>query len=343
MSFSRNNPKHIRRSGVSLPVVMKPFKNTLLYSSIALGVLFALPKAHAQNNIWTGTQTDDWNDSTNWNQGNVPNSGNTAVIRGDRTATINSAVPNTGFSVGFNGVGTLIIQAGGSLTTSQSGASANIGAANNNSGTGYLEMSGGYLQIGNGTSNQMWLGYSSSATTNTAVGDATISGGEFKGGMIIGVNDAGGLGSGTLTVVGDQATIGSTGNAANIFSLRGTGTVVFQLGATGVTKLNYANSALSIHSNAKMVLDLTSYTGGVGEIDLIDGSTITFGGGFDAWNTAANVSWVNPVGYTAALAYDATNTRLYLDITAIPEPGTAVLLLVSALGAGLLRRTRRVG
>ncbi len=248
-------------------------------------------------------------------------------------------------TVGDGGTGLLTVQ-GGTVASS----SLSVGAANGAAGTinvssgrlevaavdvflgervasgttsGVLTQSGGSVQL-NGGDGRMLIG--STTNANQMINSsATISGGTFGGRFLIG--SATGLGGGTsvLTVVGDDAIIGSTSAVGNGIELRATGKIVFQLDATGISTLNYANSNVNFSTGADLWVDGSAYAGGTQTFTLIDGAIIQNFSGLDT-----SIFGFGP-GYTTNLYVQGTDLKL--DVTGIPEPSTWALL---GLGFGMI-------
>ncbi len=223
-------------------------------------------------------------------------------------------------------VGSLVISGGRFATT----ASGNyfVGQRTAGTTTGSFSQSGGEVDLAGG-GGVLVVG-SSNGEAQTVHGSATISGGNFNGGFLIGGNT--GVSDGTLTIQGSTAVIGSTSVSAGI-DLRSTGKIVFQLDGVGVSTLDYANANVSFSTGADLWIDGSAYTGGDQIITLIDAGSFT-NGDFATINQSV---FGFGSGYTTNLFFDGNDLKLA--ITAVPEPSTWALL---GLGLGaVLWQTRK--
>jgi len=110
-------------------------------------------------------------------------------------------------------------------------------------------------------------------------------------------------------------------------------TLNFTLGATGLSS-SVSTTTLNlrqVEANHTIAVDASSYTGGVGDIDLIS-FTNHLGGDFGV----SSVTGLAP-GLAGVITYDADSVNL--SITAIPEPSSSVLLGLGGL-ALLVRRKK---
>jgi hypothetical protein len=104
---------------------------------VGLGTSFGDTIGSAGSGNWTNTAT--------WSGGSVPGSADTANIKGGHTIHVNSSVSElVKINVGNNAVGTLIVDSGASLKTSD-----NIQVGNNALGVGYLNLNGGSVSVTN--------------------------------------------------------------------------------------------------------------------------------------------------------------------------------------------------
>ena len=82
----------------------------------ALVASFGLSAANAQDNVWTGTTSTDWNEPSNWSQGGVPDTafGDKAVVSTTtpNIATITADISSTPNDINVTGGGRIDHQAG---------------------------------------------------------------------------------------------------------------------------------------------------------------------------------------------------------------------------------------
>ena len=123
----------------------------------------------------------------------------------------------------------------------------------------------------------------------------------------------------------------------------------FELSSSGFTKLNagtfrIGNGGLTADiANATYNVDMASYTGGTGVIELVDFSGDSAPGGMDNATftnvtTGANLNVLNAGSYVANIQWNDTTEAIELNITAVPEPGSLALI---SLGGLLIVRRRR--
>ena len=118
---------------------------------------------------------------------------------------------------------------------------------------------------------------------------------------------------------------------ATSLSLDGTSILDLVFGDTGLPPIALTGG-FNVTTGAQLNIDGASYSGGGGVIDLV-----TFGGNTGTFADPANISISGFSGFTSAVGYDADS--MYLSLTAVPEPASALLLLMGATGL-LLRRRR---
>lgn len=287
--------------------------------------LMASPYAHAANIVFHVT-SGNWN-SGNWTGAGVPpGSADSALIRGNRTVTLDQS-HGTIINVYLGedtGSGTLLFNAGGSLSLTGAMDVMRRATGSMPNAVGTLTMTGGTLTSAGG----MYVGVGGAGNTGTSSGTATISGGSYTGAVSIGSISAS-TAVGTFNVVGNSALIGD-GGVARSFSVNQYGTLGFTLAAAGASSLNYAASTVSFASGSSIVIDGSAYTGSGGDLVLINGGTLT--------GTAAQ-TFTGFTGFTPELIYnEGTSGDLVLRLTPVPEP------TMFSLGAGWivfgLRRRR---
>lgn len=252
------------------------------------------------------------------------------------TATLN---------VGYSGTGVATISGGTVATTTLSVSTINGSQGSLSISSGRLEVtndayigervtgttnasytqSGGTVLMGTSGTSRLMIGATSSSNHNIN-STATISGGTYEGRFLIGAATGAGGGNGVLTIVGDDAIIGSTSSVGNGIELRASGRIVFQLDATGVSTLNYANSNVAFSAGSDLWVDGSAYLGGAQILTLIHAGS--FSGGSLA--TIDESIFGFAPGYTTNLFFDGMDLKL--EITGVPEPSTWALL---GLGLGM--------
>jgi hypothetical protein len=217
---------------------------------------------------------------------------------------------------------------GGSVPGSADAGYVNTTQTINSSGTTTTSFN---LETGTGTQLNLTGGaYTIAGATNTTSGYIkdnvlNISGGnhDFQPRMQMSAG-------GTLQVTGSAATInlGQTTGAME-------GTYKFVFDAAGVSSLDHS-SYVQFAASAKLVVDGSLYTGGSGDFVLID----TYSNGLLSTFSSPTVTGFSS-GYNVQLVQDNgdTDDRIYLSITAVPEPSSTALLGLGGL-ALMLRRKR---
>ena len=281
----------------------------------------------AAASIVFGQPTGNWNLASNWAQNQVPGNADTAFIRANRTATLDQSqadVVNV-YLGEDNAGGTLLFNSGGSLNVNGNFEVMRRGSFTNISGT--FTMTGGTLGVtGSGI---LYVGSGGATTTGISSGTATFSGtSTFSGNIAIGATSTGSS-LGYFNVIGSTAVIGDGGVAKN-FSLNRYGTLGFTLGATGASTLNFSQSIVALASGSRMVIDGSAYTGGAGDIVLINGGSLT-------GTSGVTISGLD--GFTSSIVYnEGSSGDVVLRLSNIPEPGVSLLA-----AAGLLLGMRRRG
>ncbi|RYD35870.1 MAG: hypothetical protein EOP87_06550 [Verrucomicrobiaceae bacterium] len=286
--------------------------------------LVASPCAHAANLVYNAT-SGNWN-SSNWTGGGVPpGTSDSGLIRGGRTVTLDQ---NQGTIIHVllgedTGFGTLLFNAGGSLTLTGAMDVMRRATSSQPNAVGTLTMTGGTLTAAGG----LYVGVGGAGNTGTSSGTVNISGGTYTGAASIG-SIAASTAVGSFNVTGNSAQIGD-GGVSRPFSVNQYGTLGFTLGAAGATTLDYAASLVSFASGSSVVIDGSSYTGAGGDLVLINGGTLT--------GTAAQ-TFTGFTGFTPELIFNSgDNGDLVLRLTAIPEP-SAAMLAAGGVIIGLRRR-----
>jgi hypothetical protein len=133
-------------------------------------------------------------------------------------------------------------------------------------------------------------------------------------------------GNSTLRLSGSASTASATSLAVDSGS-----SLEFFFGPTGVNSVGLSG-AFNITPGALLMVDGSGYLGGPGTIDLV-----SFSGNTGSFADPADITLNGFTGLNPTIGYDAS--RMFLSLTAIPEPSTWALLLVG--GAALTLRRRR--
>lgn len=300
------------------------------WSLIILSVCLASGAAFASND-WTNA-VGNWTQADVWSLGHLPTVDEEVKVRGaDAVCTLNSSTANWGVGQRirvYEGA-TLIVEDGAELL----GAGwMRVGAGN----PGYLQQTGGLVRLQDGKDSAK-LGIGDSAGSD---GHYTISGGTLTydsgslGDLLVGARG----GTGTFTIVGTKPTIAMNnlyvGNQAGA-----SGTLEFQIAATGVSPISLAGTAHldpeAADTLAALILSLIDAPPADQDIPLIAG---TIQGTFDTVNGAAATEGASVVLNFGGTDYLYTLTYANgVQLAWVPEPATLVLL---GLG-GLIAAARR--
>lgn len=287
----------------------------------AATLLAATVSTKAATVSWDGGAGDNnWASALNWSGNVVPNKtspADAAVLAQINSATANvfSAVPEIAtLRLGnFPSVAGIVdIQTGGFLTATTA-----TQVAGGNLSTGTLKISGGTFSA---ASLQV---ASNNATATLGVVDVTAGSFTWTSGNV------GSAGTGRINVTGDTATVSGT----NLILGSGGG-LGFTFNSTGVSKISLAG-LFSINATSTLNIDMLNYLGGTADFDLAD-TAAALTGSFGLGNiTVAK----NDAAYDAVVVQDTPTGRVYLQITAIPEPSIAGL--AGVFGLMMLVRRRR--
>jgi hypothetical protein len=359
MTYTMNMKKTITTAGVGLLSFTALNADTFVYGNAAGG-------------NWDNTAADGWATFPGGVTGGLPTSTDSPIINQNKTIVVNSAitfggalqVANTNKAAHSSA---LSVQAGsittGSLTT-----------AYNVTSTGAVDISGGTL-TNNGALVIGATGSLDVSGTGAYVDGRTGSRDVFDGGVLgqngqINISDgsftSNGAGAndlltledltvnvagGTLNLTGGQL-VGSNTNTATINIIGDIGNAVqvdrlntslgrtinfgFEFDATGVGTVVSAGSYISF-SSLNIAIDGTDYLGGTDSFLLFESANIVG----DTEALSESIDGFDTGSYTTELRYDFTTDDVYLDVTAIPEPGTCALIGgLLALGAVMVRRRR---
>ncbi len=262
---------------------------------------------------------------------------NRSILLGTNGGTISS----TGASAALVYGGILKdLTTGGNFTKSGAGSlelsGANTYTGNTTISAGSLKLTGGSA-IGSGNLS-VKIGGTLDVTGLTGSTFSTPSNRTVSGGGTI-------LGQGkTVTFAGTVSPGDSTpgaltfnGGTDGTLSLASTASFVFDLGSSSDQLTLTGNSTLDIGTGVLEYSDF-NFTAGTG---FGEGTYTLFGGAsaLGAGNTLGSAVTGTIPGFNATLALNGNNVVLM--VVAVPEPGSAVLLVLGAVAAGLRRRHRR--
>lgn len=309
-------------------------KSRLLLSASALTAAFLAPLAHGASITATGADTTvpDINSSSftgagHWSNSAAPAAGNTYT---DSAFEMRTPQDTTNYTFGGD---SLTIAGGGALTYKGLGSTITAGSLilnngtvnNNNGGTSILTLAGNVSILSGGGTFRPNVG----SGTSTIVITANLSGSgavAFANSTTAGVTGVVQL-SGNNSALSGAVSIGSSVlvdarvagalGTSNI-TVAGGGTLKLELGTTS----NYLGDTATLTLNSTSVLNL-AFTGTdtIGALSLNGGSTFSSIGTWGAVGSGAQ--------FTSSLI---TGTG-FLNVTAVPEPGTWAML---GLGLGFL-------
>jgi autotransporter-associated beta strand protein len=264
--FIKQNPKPMK-SKSNNPMLRKSNFGAPLVTAFVLG--FSASFSHADDNIWTGTTSSDWNDATNWSLEGVPDTLylDNAVVSTTtpNIATITADIAFIPNDINVTGGGRIDHRAG--IAGTAGGAWMAVGMDNTPSFYNLADTS----TVGTGIS-----GYALGSGTLNATGNLNLAawGGNRNGTMNI--NTTGSLNvTGTLRIGNDNGSVGvmNLESGSVILSHTGWGADETHIGhGGGVATLNIAGGSLSASRNFRLGNDR-----GNGTINITGGSLTVAG------------------------------------------------------------------
>ncbi|MDB4436166.1 hypothetical protein N9139_01695 [Akkermansiaceae bacterium] len=223
----------------------------------------AVPYASAATRTWNGSLDTDYNNTANWSGTDVPDGDDSGILQGDGTGeTLLSGGIDPGNASALNVRGGHILNIdndGGSLSVTNN---VNVGRGVVGDGS-TVNHSAGAFNIGG-------LDMSGNATGGTSFynlsGTAALSLGPNGGTRNLNLGGPVGVGDfdSTFAISGDTATVTLNDRPA---LLNSSAIVVFTLGASGIDAID-TTEVLTLEAGAELVVDGTSYTGGIATIPL---------------------------------------------------------------------------
>lgn len=268
----------------------------------------------------------DWNANATWNGDRRPTTVPVENLTIAHNLYLNEASDPLAIGqlfIGSSGTGSLVINAGGNLTT------AATTVARNTAGSG-----NGTLTINGGTFNPTGLSIGTGATVSSS-GFVVINSGSSitaSGSVVLGNNTAGGQ-SGTITINGAGSAI-----SFNTFTANRNGSLEFKLASTGGSQLNIIGTT-TFNSGSEVIFDFQNYSGNVSTFSL--GSLFGFGG--SVTDNGATFSAINygPLYSAVDITFNAATKSFTLVATPVPEPATYAVLLGLVVLTGVLLRRRQ--
>ncbi len=157
--------------------VPNAFRYGLFYLAIPLFCAIPHVAVHAQNTTWTGTESTDWFDSDNWNNGTPASNDGAFIDTTSTNATVvsdqstNGTATATDVGVGISSTGSLTIENGGVLDV---GSTFEIGFNSDSTGTVLITGSGSTLTV----ATQFSMANSGTATLTVSEGGSLVVDGE---------------------------------------------------------------------------------------------------------------------------------------------------------------------
>lgn len=236
-----------------------------------------------------------WAKGANWTPGQPPSDINSVYIRDGLSATVTAdAGAIAQFYLGDNftnyppGSGFLNILPGGKLITTND---SSVGRQNAPGADGELSISGGLLQLGDATGNRILkIGVDNAKAPIT--GNVILSGGEFRGRILLGSTGVSNALPDRLRIAGDAVVAGSSSSTGPGLEVGGSGTVEYDFNLSGVSGMNFQQSTGIFHSGSAVIVDGAAYKSGAMDFVLLQCA---------AFNGTPNVTLQNcPDGTTYA-------------------------------------------
>ncbi len=300
------------------------------------------------------TVSGNWADANIWDKGYVPLDDGDEIKVGkadDLTVTLNTVGLNYGVTKIDTARGcTLLIANGGYLGSGREMHIGDAGMSSSGTDVGYLTQTGGTLNIYQGASGKLQIGYGTGGN-----GTYTISGGSLTGSggrMYVACSKADGS-IGKVKVIGSAASISLTGDmyvandSSSSTNNTGSATIEFELAADGTVSpisvnqtivdsmddaaavANLVVTATNIDPTAPLLLiENTGTALVVGEFDTINGVAAVEGAALVVGGSYYLLT------YRYAAGVDAVKNDIAL---LIPEPATLALL---SLGMFVIRRKK---
>ena len=259
-----------------------------------------------------------WSDAARWSPTGVPSDTTGPADRVDariasgRNATLNFAAPVVDNVVLLNG-GILNIQTGASITINERILLRDASIVNHTGGS----ISPAAFEFGTQVNSSGSI-YNLSGTGIVSTTAVTVG---FQPGS-----------GATFAISGSTATITTVG-----YTIGNNGTQRFTFGATGISTIN-ASGEIALDAASVLNLDLSGYAfTGDSSFTLINAAS---GLGSSTFGTTNFTYGANSSVFGAAVVYDTANSDVRVQLTAIPEP-SSFLLLSGALIFGAVGIRRR--
>jgi len=279
--------------------------------------------------VYTGASGGNWNEPGNWNPSGVP-SGVRADINSSKLVIVDTAISENpaGVRVGDTTEGSLTISTGGALTST-----AVINVGRESSGTSKLTMNGGSLITT--AANALTIG------VNTGTGEFHLNSGTVSvgGGLVIGQADTAGYGTGLMKISGSAGSM----NVGATLQINQKGSILWDfdggktLSTMNVNALNRSGSSIGTYD-----VDFANFSGTNGSytiklFDITSGSAVA--NGFKDLITTLNTSGkVTNVVFSSTYTANGSPMAINMDFTAIPEPATVGLFVISGVFLMFIRK-----
>lgn len=212
----------------------------------------------------------DWSNPKAWSGRAVPSEKDIVYIRSGRSVNVTSDVGASGrWILGDEGQAGMINISAGKITTISS--ASYVGRPKKNGASGYINLSGGCLQVGDSTGNQrLIVGVDNSSSRVTGV--VTISGGSFVGRLVLGSEEEEDSGD-KLRIKGSLPMVKSESETGVSLDVRASGTVEYIFDKQGIASMEFAG-AVSFSPQAQIVVDGSAYAGSGQTFTLLKGAVL---------------------------------------------------------------------